>query len=1341
MSGHGFCPDRTSDVNVPMDTTFAEMHLINEKIREGLRTANFIIPSPVQRKAIPRTLCGYDTIFKAKSGTGKTAVFAITALQSILELETNQPQVLILAPTREIAVQIVGVIRTIGASIAGLKIEYFIGGTNLQDDVEKLKNCRIVVGAPGRIAHLIELEYLNTKSIRLFIVDEADQLLQSSFHKDFNFIFNSLPESKQALICSATFTLEQINFLHKYMTTFSFVSGDEEDDCADQNISFTSLVGVKQFVSTIPEGFTYSSVALFVTKLGRLLDLLKTTTFSQCLVFTNYITRVKTLSNKLTEGGFPASFLCSEQEQSERIQALKNLKEGGCRVLVCTDLAARGIDAQNVNLVINFEVPIDQQTYLHRMGRAGRYGSFGIVVTLAAEGDEIKKLQIILGAIKAIVSVLPTEPPFIDAMDKKKIKNLALKEISGLAPEKPISDSSITDSTAFVGNVPNNGYFSDRFESNSTFSSESKENICPRASAKDKKSYTDQSYLQRPLPAGCNVANYSKAKGKKKESWTKAESTQESQNQRPSSASSLVLDSTFLGKIYTVDNRKAGSTVDFVKDVDCTVIKSTIEKDFAVIGRKSREFCSKLQPHLVALSLLNSNYSSFLSNIPTNESMKNYFLLCKHFKNMNQNIVNFVEKQLKNEEVKREDNFWKPNRTAAPRLPANLIKRKPEWAPKPDPPKPKNKYLYLRQDFLKRLYGASKINKDFCIENLKANIEPSFAHMWKVGKLTMANILKLSQLDLLQQPVKGLNSQSVEPYFQFCRHFIFLNPELVTTVSKKIHKIEAGLTAEEADKEKKTNVNFDEVRESKALSKTGVVEVSSAHKHELQTLTNLDTIEGARKKILEKLAANRDYILDLKRKAGSSLFVDQSFDDVTLLSYLKLCQTFKNFDVDFLTQVQPKLEKSSPSVNVIPSNNESSIACTSSEKTLSASSNDERVSNNSCTSTNLPTTCSTASKSEDCHENLRSLNYEELKQYPPCKAARNVACTTIDPKLSSSLQKAMSDLARSTEKDCVQFMTEGSVVPAIFNLLKSSHTLSPKDVKKFIKKHPVVTANATCNESKLETDSYQKVLQSLHNLNVPKSPVPSVVPAQDLSEEKKSSINAILQSHIENEKYVSFPSSVKPKDAVSLLYKNDGLPVVIQANQPIKSSCTNSSPQGKIVPSCVGEGTLNFQSPSTAVAGARSKHQTETIPREENSNGKTSSPQNDATMRRVSKRIVPVQPEMMLECESSDWVTASSANSSSDSEERDSNATMNLCENCKTYYKPAKSSKKIFKKKKAKRSSENHSNFSVPSANMDIPAPSYDQLLQWYNMWYQQVIFSQQFVWYNEYIRNMSSEK
>ncbi|XP_019402377.1 PREDICTED: probable ATP-dependent RNA helicase DDX20 [Crocodylus porosus] len=391
---------RTRDVLVPGGPANFGSLLLSAPVLAGLEAAGFRRPSPVQLKAIPLGRCGLDLIVQAKSGTGKTCVFSTVALDSLM-LENPTTQILILAPTREIAVQIHAVISTIGIKMEALECHVFIGGTPLNQDKIRLKKCHIAVGSPGRIKQLIELDYLNTASIRLFILDEADKLLEEgSFQEQVNWIYSSLPANKQMLAVSATYPESLANALTRYMRDPTFVRLNPTDP---------SLIGLKQYYKVV--NFHSLPHKTFEEKAQHLQELFSKVPFNQALVFSNLHSRAQHLAEVLTSKGFPAECISGSMNQNQRLDAMAKLKQFHCRVLISTDLTSRGIDAEKVNLVINLDVPLDWETYMHRIGRAGRFGTLGLSVTYCCRGEEENLMMKIAQKCNLQLHLLPEPIP------------------------------------------------------------------------------------------------------------------------------------------------------------------------------------------------------------------------------------------------------------------------------------------------------------------------------------------------------------------------------------------------------------------------------------------------------------------------------------------------------------------------------------------------------------------------------------------------------------------------------------------------------------------------------------------------------------------------------------------------------------------------------------------------------------------------------------------------------------------------------------------------------------------------------------------------------------------
>ena len=358
--------DETKEVD------FASMYL-SDKVQKGLLENGYSRPSPIQLKAIPLGRLGLDIIAQAKSGTGKTLVFAVIALEMV-DVRVAEPQCLILAPTREIAIQSAKVINDVGMFFEPLNCRVFIGGVIDKNDAKQARTCNIAVGTPGRVCQLIQTDKLETAKIRLLVLDEADQMGAegNNMHVQCNEIFRALPTRKQTCTFSATYNGPVMQSIRLYMRNPSFVSVVDQQK--------TALRGVREYYREVQPA---ASAALTLEgKKGQLLRILGQIPFYQCIVFCNEMAEGEDIAKELSAHGFPARFICGRQGQLDRNATMEAFHALSVRILVSTDLTARGIDMSKVNVVVNLDVPFDQSTYTHRTGRTGRFGTRGVCVNL-----------------------------------------------------------------------------------------------------------------------------------------------------------------------------------------------------------------------------------------------------------------------------------------------------------------------------------------------------------------------------------------------------------------------------------------------------------------------------------------------------------------------------------------------------------------------------------------------------------------------------------------------------------------------------------------------------------------------------------------------------------------------------------------------------------------------------------------------------------------------------------------------------------------------------------------------------------------------------------------------
>lgn len=312
-------------------------------------------------------------LVQSKSGTGKTLAFSVVAMEKF-NPEVATPQTLILSPTREIAVQTATFLKTVGKYIPQFKTEVVIGGLSVQANRKDLQDCAVVVGSPGRILHLIELNVLNTKHINLLILDEVDLLTASNFRLDL--IRAALPKRMQIISVSATLDVATQLTVSKFMKNPIGISPTKE---------VPVLKGIGQFVCRLPGDQPGLEMLRKFQKLKEILSILS---FKQCFVFTNSQSLAESYKQLLAKEDWPSEVITGAYDQSQRLAVMSKLREFKIRILLSTDLLARGIDAENVNLVINMDVPRNGMVYLHRIGRAGRFGTKGVAITMVATSEQ-----------------------------------------------------------------------------------------------------------------------------------------------------------------------------------------------------------------------------------------------------------------------------------------------------------------------------------------------------------------------------------------------------------------------------------------------------------------------------------------------------------------------------------------------------------------------------------------------------------------------------------------------------------------------------------------------------------------------------------------------------------------------------------------------------------------------------------------------------------------------------------------------------------------------------------------------------------------------------------------
>jgi translation initiation factor 4A len=347
-------------------------------ILRGIYSYGFERPSPIQKKAIRPIILGKDIIAQAQSGTGKTGAFGIGAL-SIVNVLDNFTQVLILSPTKELAKQTTNVLEQIGSMMNGLRIQTIYGGSPYEEfnNFNDKNTPHIICGCPGRVYDLMRRDRITSKKIKLVILDEADEMLSSGFKEQVYNIFQNFNNDIQVALFSATLPNSIYPILNKIMRNPVKICVKAEQ-LTLEGISqyYVALEDDRQKYDTLKHIYQYVSV-------------------SQCIIYCNSIKRVSDLYDAMKEDNFPVCCIHSNMDRSERDIAFKDFKNGKSRVLISSNVTARGIDIQQVSIVINFDVPKDIHTYLHRIGRSGRWGRKGVGINFITRRDygKIKDIE------------------------------------------------------------------------------------------------------------------------------------------------------------------------------------------------------------------------------------------------------------------------------------------------------------------------------------------------------------------------------------------------------------------------------------------------------------------------------------------------------------------------------------------------------------------------------------------------------------------------------------------------------------------------------------------------------------------------------------------------------------------------------------------------------------------------------------------------------------------------------------------------------------------------------------------------------------------------------------
>ena len=351
---------------------------LKEDLLRGIYAYGFENPSEIQKKTIGHIRNGKELIAQAQSGCGKTGAFSIGTLQSI-DITSKTTQAIILAPTHELVKQIHTVITSLGSMMQGLNVKTLLGGTSVREEGEDLRRNppHIIVGCTGRVFDMIQRKHIRVNTIKLFILDEADEMLSKGFKDKIYDIFQHFNQDIQVVLFSATMPPDMLTLTQKFMNdpiTITMKAEQLSLECIEQY--FVALRNDHDKFDTVKDIFSIISV-------------------NQCIIYCNSVERVIELTDAMTNDGFSVCSIHSSMDKATREKTFYNFRNGGYRVLISSNVTARGIDIQQVSTVINFDIPKCHNTYLHRIGRSGRWGRKGLAINFITRNDipTMKKIE------------------------------------------------------------------------------------------------------------------------------------------------------------------------------------------------------------------------------------------------------------------------------------------------------------------------------------------------------------------------------------------------------------------------------------------------------------------------------------------------------------------------------------------------------------------------------------------------------------------------------------------------------------------------------------------------------------------------------------------------------------------------------------------------------------------------------------------------------------------------------------------------------------------------------------------------------------------------------------
>ena len=344
--------------------------VIPSELLRGIYAYGFEKPSEIQKKSIAPILAGRDVIAQAQSGMGKTGAFSIGTLGRI-DVSKPKVQAILMAPTHELVKQTNSVIKALGSMLPGLRVKTLIGGTSIQEDADEIRDScpHVIVGCAGRIHDMFRRRYLSGRDIRIMVLDEADEMLSQGFQQKIHQIFQFMPQDLQVVLFSATLPPEILEITKEFMRNPIRITMEAEKlnlECITQ-----------YYIALRHDGDKYDTLK----------DLFSVISVNQTIIYCNSIHRVTDLYKAMTDEGFSVCYIHSSMDKVERDKAFQSFRTGGFRVLISSDITARGIDVQQVSTVINFDITRCPHKYLHRIGRSGRWGRKGMAINFVTRQD------------------------------------------------------------------------------------------------------------------------------------------------------------------------------------------------------------------------------------------------------------------------------------------------------------------------------------------------------------------------------------------------------------------------------------------------------------------------------------------------------------------------------------------------------------------------------------------------------------------------------------------------------------------------------------------------------------------------------------------------------------------------------------------------------------------------------------------------------------------------------------------------------------------------------------------------------------------------------------------